>query len=279
MGNTVRTVHGAALQTSQLLGLPIAIRENTTLNQKFNINKDLPVASSDNVAMRYVTIGNGGHKMVVGTNNIPYPQAIHHVSRHAALYNHLPFVLRRPADDLTPAERQNYRLRRLETHDGVVYIAYYLKVLDLSETLTQLELRHVENNATTSTEFQSNLSDLSPEPPAIAPNGVLTTTGDYIAATAKVPFILIENDVDELLNVANIIYGDPNYAIISEIGLCSGADRTVVGDFNGMSTSYMDAIGVQIVDFMSVFYPVAYSNKQVNLTFDVGDVSPLLNIG
>ena len=107
---------------------------------------------------------------------------------------------------------------------------------------------------------------------------MLTTTGDYIAATAKVPFILLENDIDELLNVANVIYGDPNYAIISELGLCSGVDRIVTGDFNGVSTSYTDAIGVQIVDFMSVFYPVAFSNKQVNLTLDVGDVSPLLNI-
>lgn len=278
MGNTVRTVHGAALQTSQLLGLPVVIRENTTLNQKFNIHKDIAVANSDNIAMRYATIGNGGHKMIVGANNIPYPKAVQHTPRHSALYNHLPFVLRRPSDDLTPQERQAYRLRRLETRDSVVYVAYYLKVLDLSNTSTQLELRHVENNATTSTEFQATLADLSPEPPAIDPGGVLTTTGDYIAATAKVPFILLENDIDELLNVANVIYGDPNYAIISELGLCSGVDRIVTGDFNGVSTSYTDAIGVQIVDFMSVFYPVAFSNKQVNLTLDVGDVSPLLNI-
>lgn len=278
MGNTVRSVYGAALQTSQLLGLPVPIRENTTLNQKFNINKDIAVASTDNIAMRYATIGNGGHKMIVGANNIPYPKAIQHTPRHAGLYNHLPFVLRRPSEDLTPQQRQAYRLRRLETHDNTVYVAYYLKVLDLSNTSTQLELRHVENNATTSTEFQATLADLTPEPPAIDPNGVLTTTGDYIAATAKVPFIMLENDVDELLNVANVIYGDPNYAIISEIGLCAGADRIVTGDFNGVATSYTDAIGVQIIDFMSVFYPVAFSNKQVNLTFDVGDVSPLLNI-
>lgn len=278
MENTVRTVHGAYLQSSQLLGLPHVIQDNTSLNQKFNIHKDVSISSVDQLALRYVTIGNGGHKMVMGTNGIPYTEPVQHTPRHAGLYNHLPFVLRLPSEDLTIAERAKYRLRRLETHDGVVYVAYYLKVLDLSTTTPQLELRVVQDNVTTSSPYQSTLADLNPTPLAIQPGGVLTATGDYIATTSKVPFVLEEADIDEFLNVANIIYGSENYAIISELGICSGVDRNVPGDFNGVLTNYTDAIGVQIVDFLSVFYPAAFSNKNIKLTLDVGSVEPLLNI-
>jgi len=149
----VRTVYGAYLQTTQLLGLPMVLKPNSTLNEKFNIHDNVALASSDIPRLNYVSIGNGGHRMVVGTNGIARPEPVQHTPRDAALYNHLPFVLRLPGDDLTAQERMQYRLRRLETHDGTVYVAYYMKLLDLSNTLPQLELRTVNEGVTTSTPF------------------------------------------------------------------------------------------------------------------------------
>jgi hypothetical protein len=278
MESIVRTVYGAELQTTQLLNLPLILKQYSTLNEKFSIHNDVAIADTDQPSVKYVTIGNGGHRMVMGASNISRPEPVQHTARDAALYNHLPFVLRLPNDDLTALERTKYRLRRLETHDGTVYVAYYLKVLDLSATVPQLELRTVADGVTTSTDFSPTIADLNPTPPALNPGGVLITTGDYIAATAKVPFILSTSDIDELLNVCNIIYSDDNYAMISEIGLCSGVDRAVVGDFNGVSTGYTDAIGVQIVSFINAFFAVKFSNNGVNILFDIGNSEPLLNI-
>jgi hypothetical protein len=278
MENIVRTVYGAYLQTTQLLGLPLIIKPNSTLNEKFNIHSSIAVADSDKPAMRYIALGNGGHRMVTGTNGIGRPEVIQHVPRNAALYNHLPFVLRLPTEDLTPIERLKYRLRRLETHDGITYVAYYLKVLDLENVVPQLELRTVSDGVTTSTEFSPTLADLNPTPPAINSGGVLTTTGDYIAATGKVPFIFTATDVVEFLNVANIIYGDEGYAMISEVALCSGVDRVVTGDFNGVTTGYTDAIGVQVCNFISQFIHIPSNNAGIEYTYDVGSVEPLLTL-
>lgn len=278
MEHVVRTVLGALLQTSQLLGKPVIVKPNTTLNQKFNIQPDITISDQDHPSMTYVSIGNGGHRMNIGVNNIARPEPIQHTPRDAALFNHLPFVLRLPSEDLTAGERIKYRLRRHETHDGQTYVAYYMKVLDLSETVPQLELRTVTDGITTSTPFEHTLADLNPTPVNMTPGGVLQTSGDYIAATAKVPFIMNENDINEFLNVANIIYGDEDYAMISEIALCSGVDRIVVGDFNGTSGSYTEAIAVQVCSFINAFFSAKFSNNGINILLDTGSSEPLLSL-
>lgn len=278
MQEFVRSAAGANLQTSQLLGKPVEIKPNSSLNQKFVIQENTAVADTDKLSMKYVTIGNGGVRIVSGVNGIPKLEGVQHRTRDTGLYSHLPFILRLPNDDLDAGQRSKYRLRRLETHDGTSYVAYYLKVLDLSATVPQMELRSVTNGVTTSTPFAPTLSDLNPTPPIIGAGGVLQTTGDYIAATAKVPFTLNAWEVAEFLNVCNIIYGSDDYAMISEIGICSGVDRSVTGDFNGTSAAYTEAIGVQICTFMITSIPVKFINSQFSLMLDVGSIEALLQL-
>ena len=276
MQNIVRSVLGAYVQTCQLLGLPIILKPNSTLNQKFDVQNGIAFGEDDKVSCKYLTIGNGGHRIVAGTNGIPKVEPVQHTPRDCALYNHLPFVLRLPNDDLAPEERANYRIRRQETHGGQIYIAYYLRVLDLSQTVPQLELRVVQDGVTTSTPYDPQLSDLNPTPPAITPGGVLVTTGDYVAATGKVPFTMNAWDIEELLNVSNILYGDEGYAMISELALCTGADRIVTGEFNGVSSSYVEAVGVQVTCFINTFFSAVFNNQSIETTFDVGSVEPML---
>jgi hypothetical protein len=279
MQHIVRSAAGANLQTCQLLKKPLVLLENSTLNQKFNIQKDTIPADSDIFSMQYLTIGNMGHRMLLGSNNIPYPSPVQHLPEHSGLYNHIPFVLRLPNEDLTPQERIRYRLRRMEQHDGTTYVAYYGLVMDLTLTQPKLELRVVDGDNVTSTPFAYTLDNLNPTQPTIPPGQGLVTGSDYIASTAKVPFKLTADDVVELLNVANILYGDENYAIISEIGVCHGVDRVVTGDFNGQSASYTEVIGCQITTFVSSFFALPFMNTGVDVTFDVGSVEPLLTLG
>lgn len=274
----VRAAAGANLQTCQLLDKPVVLLPNSTLNQKFNIQKDTVPSDSDVFAMKYLTIGNKGHSMILGTGNVPYPVPVSHEPNHSGLYGHIPFVLRLPNEDLTAQERINYRLRRSEVYNGTTYIAYYGKVMDLTETQPTLELRTVDGDVVTSTPFTYTLDDLNPTPPNIPPGQILTTGSDYIASTAKVPFLLNADDVTELLNVANIMFGDSNYAIISEVGVCHGVDRVVTGDFNGVSASYTEVIGCQITSFVSSFFAMQFMNTGLDVTFDVGSVEPLLTV-
>lgn len=278
MKSIVRSVYGAALQTAEYLGLPHIFLPHSTLNEKFNVNAAMVPANTDIPRIKYACIGNGGHSVVIGANNIALNKPIQHKPRHSGLYRHLPFVLRPLTNDLTVQQRAKYRLRTVVTIDGTAYAAYWLKVLDLSGSVVESDYYTVNNGVTTSTTFAPNSNDLNPTPPDLSSTGVVSTSGDYIAASSKVPFDLNADDILELGNVANIMYGDKDYAIISEIGLCSGVDKVVTGDFNGVQASYTEAIGVQIANFVCTYLPTQYLDNDLALEFDVGSVEPMLTL-
>lgn len=276
MEQIVPTIHGAYLQTCQYMKRTFVVENHTTLNEKFGLHDTIALAGTDMPFMQYVAIGNGGHEFSTGTDGIPLINSIQHLPTDAALYNHLPFVLRALDNDLTPAERAGYRMRVIETYEGVRYAAYYLKVLDLSTTVPQKELREVNEGIITTTPFASSVGNLNPTPPVITPGGVLTTSGNSVAVTSKVAFDMDTWEIEELLNASVVKYGDDRYAIISEIALVSGLDKVVSGDFNGTISSYTDVIAAQICAFMSSIYPAKYSTAGINTLLDIGAVEALL---
>lgn len=285
MEQIVRTVYGAYLQTVQLMDLNFSKMPHTTLNEKFGINQNATLPQGVIPTLNYAAIGNGGHQMVIGANNISVPQPLQHLPTDAALYNQLPFVLRLPTNDLTAAQQANYRLRKNVSYNGRTYIAYYLKSLNLSQTaasintnVPQLMYKTVQNGTVTSTPFTPTTANLNPTPPTTTTSGAVSTTGNYVSASSQVPFVLDSFDLAEYSNVANIIYGDPAYAIISEIALCSGLDQPASGTFNGVAQNYTDAVAVQVMNFISTFYPVQFMQDNINILFDVGAVEPLFSL-
>jgi hypothetical protein len=277
--NTIPTIYGIHLQNALALQKPLSILAHSTLNERLNIYPNEVIGDGEFPVVRYITIGDGGLRVTTGSDNKPVLKTVPHINTHAGLYNHLPFILRRPNNDLSPTQRNNYRLRRLETHDGTSYVAYYLKKLDLSTVTPSVELRTVTNGVVTSSPYVPSLADLNPTAPNLQPGGVVQTSGNYVAATSKVPLTLLQFDIDEFLEVCNIIYGDTDRAIISEMGLCSGVDRTLVGDFNGTSSGYTECVAVQIVNHIATNIPVKSINSRVDMNFDIGNVEPLLVFG
>lgn len=277
MKNNVRTIYGAYLQSCQFLNMPVALAENSTLNEKFNLHRGVILAETDIPRVSYMAIGNGGHKAYVGADGITQLAAIPHLPRHAALYHHVPFVLRTPDHDLTAAERLNYRLRVIESHHGVMYIAYYLKKLELDETVPQMTYMSENSGSITSLPFVPTIADLNPTAPPLSTTGVLSTTGDYLSVTAQVRFTMTEPDMQELTKVAAILYNDSNAGmIISELAVCSGIDRAVPGNFNGTTVNYTDAVGVQITHFIQDFYTTQFNSVGIDMIMDIGAVEPLL---
>ena len=270
-----RTVYGSYLQTCSLLGQPVIVAPSSTLNEKLSIQSGVAFSAEQTPRMRYAAIGNGGHKMVMGSNGISRPEPIQHRSTDASLYNQIPFVLRLAANDLSAAQRQKYALRRIEEHDGISYIAYYLKKLDYVGVIPEMEYKTVVSGVTTSTAFVPNSSNLNPVPPDLASTGVNVSTGDYVSSVANIPFTLNVDEVNDVLNVASIIYGDVGYAIISEIALCAGVDKIVnVVDTGGNTFNFNEVIGTQIVSFVNGFFSMNFTNNGLNVIFGVGASEP-----
>jgi len=277
MENSNRTIYGSYLQTCQYLKRPVVIPQYTTLNEKFNIHAAQTLNSNEMPSIAYVGIGNGGHKVVFGADNFPKVTTPGHLPKHAALYNQLPFVLRTTDNDLTSQQRAKYRLRRVETHGGITYFAYYLKKLDLTATIPQMTYISVTENDTITQPFIPSIEDLNnPQPPELSNGDLNLGTGDYLSVSGQIQFTLDSGDLEEFSNVVSVKYDDLGYGIISEIAICSGVDRELPGTIDGMTQNYTDAVAVQICNFLNCFHSLKSNPTGIDITIDIGATESLL---
>lgn len=273
-----RTVYGSYLQTCELLGLPFRVFQNTTLNEKFNIQAGVAPGASELPVMNYFSVGNGGHRYITGPSGISVPEPVQHRATDAALYNHLPLVLRATDNDLSAAQRANYALRRQETHNGKSYFAYYLKRFNTDNVEASMEYRVVNNGVTVVSPFVPDNSNLNPTPPDLSNTGVNVVSGDYIASNAKFNLSLLEDDVAELLHVAEVIYDDEAFAIISEIALCTGVDKIVSVPSSTGNINFNEAIAVQVATFCNTHSALKFLNTGLSLNLSCGSTESILNI-
>lgn len=274
---TTRTIYSAYLQTCLLSNIAFDMAANSTLNELYGVQSG--IAPSRTPTLGYYAIGNGGHQMTVGANGIALANPIQHSATDAALYHGIPFILRPINNDIDTVAKANYALRRIETHDGVQYFAYYLKRLPMSTLVPEMNAISVSNGVSSTTSFVPTAANLNPVPPPLNNSGVNLVTGDYVSASAEINIVLTADDVAELLNVANIIYGDSGYAIISEIALCSGVDKVVQSPtINNGSAPFNEAISVQCVSFVNALFALAYNSSGIDILLDVGATESLFQL-
>lgn len=272
----VNTLWAAQLQTSVHFKLPFKVADHTTLNEKFSIQAAAGLQPNEMPSLLVYTIGDGGHKLVVGQNGRPLITPIDHQADHAALYNHVPFVLRTLDNDLSAAERERYALRAPVEIQGRYYYAYWARRLDLTGVEVTIKKTVKVDGEANSIIYVTDSGNLSPTPPDISSTGVVTTSGEYLSASAVVNIVFDERDVAEFLNVAKVLYNDESYAVISEIALCTGVDRTVQGQSTNGQINYKEIIATQVSAFVPVHYEMIYHNKGFDFSTEVGAAEPLL---
>jgi hypothetical protein len=278
MEHVVRTIYGNQLQSALLLGLPYTAPPFTTLNEKLGIQAGVTLAPGKTPVGQYFAIGNGGHSATVGADGIPLMTIAQHKATDAGLFNQIPFVLKEIGDDLQPSERIKYALRKELVIGGVTYIAYYLRRISMVSVGTKLEYRNINADVITTTDFIPTAANLSPSKTAASSTGVNALSGDYVTCVSKLPITFTDTEIQYLMDACMILFGDINYAIISEIALCSGSDKTVnilasTGNFN-----FNEAIQVQVVTFISSMHIARYCTSGLEKILDVGSNSPLYNI-
>jgi len=274
-----RTVYSAYLQTCMLTKRPFVMKPFTTLNERFDIQAGVAPATNDYPGLGFMVIGNGGHRMVTGAGGKTKPEPIQHLATDAAPYDPLPWVLRLPSEDLTSTERANYALRKEETYDGRTYIAYYARRLDFSTVVPVMQYITVdENGDQTVTDFEPNNSNLFPTPQNLENTNVNVPTGTYVSASAKILIPVSAWEANELINVAQVKYADPDYAIISEVELVTGVNKTVSVSGPSGTFNFNEVIAAQVASHVAAFYPVRFSRNGFEISLDVGATEPLFRL-
>lgn len=268
-----RTIYGSRLQTMRYAELAFSTEQNTTLNEKFSILAGVNPEVGVYPVGKFFAIGNGGHKLAVGTGGIALSESQQHLATDAALYSHLPFVLRATNNDISNALQQKYALRKTVTYGGQNYYAYYLKRIPTSEASVTTVIQTVNGGSVSSAAFVPTPLNLTPTPPVINPDQVNVLSGQYANVSATIPLLFTADECTELLNAAEIIYGDPKYAIISEIALVAGVDYPITLP---NSATMNEAIATQVMTFVNTMHVVQFSPTGINGSFDIGTNEPLL---
>ncbi len=277
--NITRTVYSAFLQTCLLTRLPFRRIPNTTLNEKFGILAADPPPADQYPSSRYLTVGNGGHTWVVGANGKGKVTPMQHKATDAALFEHMPLVVREPTNDLTAAQRANYALRREVEYKGRRYIEYYLKRINYTGVTPEMNYTVVQDGVADTQPFVPTSANLNPVPQPLSPTGVNIPSGDYVSASARISIPFETFDINELRNACKIIYDDEEMAQISEIGICSGIDKNVQVTGTGNSTfNFNDAICVQVLSHVMCYYALAFINDRIDIDLNIGAVEPLFKL-
>lgn len=276
---STRTIYGALLQTAQRFKQPLPILPNSTLNQKFDVFPDLLPGEGEMPFTNYLAIGLKGVTIDVNEDGLYVTKYREYSPRWGSLLLHCPFIMRPVSNDLTAPERVKYRLRRIEIHGGIAYACYYLRTLDLTTSIVGAEYRTIVNDIVTSQSWTPTLGDLNPTALEPNPNEVIQTGDDYIAATKKIALVFTAQEVQEIMDAVNIIYGTPDVANITEFALCSGLDRVVTGDFNGIPAAYTEVVAAQVNDFVKATLSCPNATMGQTINVDAGSNEPLLVYG
>lgn len=281
MKRSVRTHYGNLWSTANDLGLPNPIMEHTTLNEKFEVAAgDIPKLS--NGILRYFAIGNNGHTGWLSKEKIYLTASIDHFPDHAALYNHLPFLMRPYGEDIDADLRSKYRMRGLIVlEDGSKWHAYWLKVISSENLVVESKYSwRTEDGNIESDDWMPDSTALNPPVPKLNTNHVdqVVSSKSFLSSVAELDLSLNKRDCDELLNVARILKKEEAYALVSEYALVAGVDNIINGDDGkGSVVQYTELLAAQCVSMMTNRgYGPDDGDKGIEYFVDYGATEPML---
>jgi len=265
--NSQRTIYGLEYQANKLVGLPYTPRINTTLNEKFGVLPNEAAGSDIDHSVKYIGLGTGGELVANSVNGYSRTQ---HSPLDAALFEHVPFVIRPVTNDLSAAEQTKYRLKVRKTIHNVDYYQYFLRVINSSDITTGVY--RVTANAAGSASLSLLTTDTTAQlNPAVAP--VVSNNKSYITKMVKLKFNLTPADLTEINSAIDIMYQSNAVKPITEICVCGGLNKTVNGVIEAIQTQVYFHVGVNI-DTRSTFDAITGYTRAIEL----GGSSPLYGV-
>lgn len=300
MAIVTQSVIAQAINICKKLGVPHQIPPLTTINEALDnpqavpnqpsistVGRELtdeydPVTDTDAIRLRYLIIGNSGHQTIYAERvTAGIPTEIEHSVKDFGLYNMIPFIARPIGSDLSPTERQRYRLRKVVEVDQVLYVLYFAMVLPPITASPMFSIYNVENGQTLGLQpFIPSNDELLPTHPV----GDLSAINTHIAATVPFQITLSEQEAQEVASACNILFGSPDVALISEIATCTGVEKMVLQRFPVIGAQepqavpsgiYYEAKAVQIDTHITTIQKVSEASTGLYLGMQLGAPSPL----
>jgi hypothetical protein len=252
---STKSIAGAINELASLLNFATNQDELviTTQNYKYNIYPDL---KATHIQLNTFGIGvNGSYNL--DDENLSQPYAPHSVE--LSLYSPIPFRCVSYDEDLTAAERQNYRMRVSYTApSGDKYWCYYQKKLEFVNN--SIQVMRIDPETKLETPYEFNVDNLiNPVPNKPATSGVVSGMVEEVRVYVTAILTITGQEVHEAVNV--LFNGDLRRARISEIGLFCGEDRQVTGySAQNQPFQYIETVQSSLLT-KSCFLPIPFESE------------------
>lgn len=297
MKTFVPTIYGGATMAALRHNTNINLHENSLLNNAIlartgivspsNMYTKVPtvqaVANDGSETHlfrnRYFIIGSGAHVPVTVPGVPAYFDSLPHRPRDSGPYLWLPFkLIQEGQPDITGTERAKYVMRRHITINSINYIGYWIKRMpfddaDVPELATYIVQDGVKQPSAT---FTPAATDMTPVLPSLT-NGQLPNTGRYYEARLPTEIAFTAAEVNDLREVASILFNDPDAVVISEVGMVYGVERTSFNYFINPSDASATGTAAGEVELAGA-HVGAWMSEKKQLTQD-SDLTIDLNIG
>lgn len=279
------------LVTCLTWGMPFEIKPNSQITETLrdsdiipyppsNLNKGMFVQPDFNsetetrdLKLGVLMIGRGGHAYQTDINGDIDPTTYPHKATHTGMFKPLPLIARTLANDLTGAEKALYRLRVTGEINNVVWVFYFGRIFNAAENEIMEVLETVQDGVVTNTVvYEPTVNDLRPEREDLSGN----SDGIFMRTYASTDVTFTAEQIDEIKYACQLLYGNEDKAVISEIAFCFGKDKTVERWYASNDTTLQNAppnskefVACHMGIVESTFKPVIYT----------GGISDIKNIG
>lgn len=277
------TALGVKIAIAALTKQSVNIEQYTTLNEAHEVlaTESLGSKTGTDFKLQYFGIGiKGSQYLGTDSNGITKLLVNQHQPTDANAFFPIPHVVREITNDLTSAERENFRLRTVFTKNNIVYVAYWLKLVGFGSFTPTIKT--VTKNATTGNEDPADYipQEDSLHPTPITPNadGTVPISDKYVAATAKLDLSLSAADLAEIKNACSILHDDTSYAAVNEYYVATGIESQNDGQTSGTDTVKYSEVKSAVICYhlTETHARDANSNGAIPLFFDIGAAAPLL---
>lgn len=241
MSSSTYTAIDSYYQTCKRFGITPVYQTHATLNDYLGVLPGEQGADLTGGITQYLAVGNGAHGIVDQVNSYGISTK-HRSGQFTGLYNIIPWVLREATNDLTDVERLNYRMRRIETHNGISYVAYYLKKFEIVDTTPSVSV--VTSTAETSNTVPYAFSPADQVHRELA--STVTGTLRNLVVELPIEINLTSTEITELENALTTLYGNGGLRVISEFGLYTATEKNTVDSINGVMTSYSEVVNAYL---------------------------------
>lgn len=284
--NTQKTVHHTNLELVRALSVQFIPQPFSTINQHMNVlvaESQAALPPGEYPTVQYLAIGRGGHTVMTDAGtNATLVDILRHGPTDARLFEHIPFIIRETASPLTATEREDYRMRTVETIGGTEYEIYWMKKIQVASTQPEMTVFTIEDGEVIQSDpYVPSNNSQNPQPIVVDNNDLNLADGRYISVKSAVNLSFDTNDIEEIITACEVYYGTQispgtnasSFATISEIAVCSGVDL-IVTPASGGEPAIKEVTHAQVANFIGTELPLQAHPKSLALDYGLATTQP-----